>query len=378
MKNKRAVLLYGDSESNADLLYLGKLFVPDAFLACQLEGKRSVCFLNQLEYARGVKESEFEDVYSLEDALKESKKVFRKEKAGLVDLVKYLAQVEGVNEFIVPERFPAGLYADLKHARIAVSIAEGPIFPQRAVKSAAEADKMREGNKASEAGFAVVEEILRSSKIKGRTVYYKSKPLTAEYLKYRIEVACLEKGAVSSHTIVACGDQVCDPHCRGSGTIYANELIVVDIFPRVTNTGYYGDMTRTLLKGKANEAQKQLVHAVHEAQKAALGVIKAGVSGKKVHEAVVGYFEKAGYTTGVVDGVPQGFIHSTGHGLGLDVHEEPRLGKIGGKLKVGNVVTVEPGLYYPGVGGCRIEDVVWVKKAGIEFLSDFHYDWMIV
>jgi len=378
VKNKTGVLLYGDSERDADLLYLGKLFVPDSFLACQVEGKRRVCFLNQLEYARGVKESDFDVVYSLEDSLIETSRLFRKQKVGLVDLVKYLAHVEGIKEFVVPERFPAGLYADLRRARVAVSIVDGAIFPKRAVKNEAEAALIREGNKASEAGFAVVEEILRASKVKGRTVYYKGKALTAEYLKYRIEVACLERGAVSSHTIVACGDQGCDPHCRGSGPIYANELIVVDIFPRVTHTGYYGDMTRTFLQGKANDGQKKIVHTVLEAQKSAIALLKAGVSGKKVHEAVVQYFEKAGYKTGVIDGVPQGFIHSTGHGLGLDVHEEPRLGKTGGKLKAGNVVTVEPGLYYPGLGACRIEDVVWVKKAGIELLSDFHYNWSII
>jgi len=149
------------------------------------------------------------------------------------------------------------------------------------------------------------------------------------------------------------------------------------VFPRVNSTGYHGDMTRTFLKGRASDAQRALVAAVREAQLAALNKIRAGVNGQVAHQSVCAVFALRGYETKHTDKGSVGFFHGTGHGLGLAVHEPPRVSTVDYRLKKCSVVTVEPGLYYPGLGGCRIEDVVQVTSTRPKMLSDCHYNWEI-
>jgi Xaa-Pro aminopeptidase len=259
---------------------------------------------------------------------------------------------------------------------VKIEVADGAIFPQSEIKTDAEATALREGNRASAAGIGAAERVLRASKIKNGKIIYQGSVLTSERLKIAIETACIEAGAVSLNTIAAGGDQACDPHHRGSGPPRPNELIIVDVFPRVTATGFYGDMTRTFLKGRASDAQRALVATVREGQLFALKTIKAGVNGQDVHAGVNAIFTRRGYETKRTEEGSVGFFHGTGHGLGLEVHEPPRVsGSVSYRLKKGSVVTVEPGLYYPGLGGCRIEDVVQVTVSKPKMLSKFHYDW---
>ncbi len=161
------------------------------------------------------------------------------------------------------------------------------------------------------------------------------------------------------------------PHHSGSGPIVPDTPIVIDIFPRSQQTGYFGDMTRTVVKGTPSKEVKRMYKAVLEGQKIGISMIKHGVKSADVHNAVVDYFSKSGFKTGQIDGKQQGFIHSTGHGLGLEIHEPPRVSVGNDILQAGNVVTVEPGLYYEKLGGVRIEDVVLVTKKGCEVLSKF-------
>jgi Xaa-Pro aminopeptidase len=249
------------------------------------------------------------------------------------------------------------------------------LFPEREKKTAEEAEAIRQGNRCSAAGIRAAENVLKAATVKAGKIIYEGRALTSERLKEEIEIACLRAGSVSSHTIAAGGDQACDPHCTGSGILRANELIIVDVFPRVVATGYHGDMTRTFLKGKASAEQKRLVETVLSAQKKAVESVKSGVTGDRIHREVVRQFEENGFKTDARARQPVGFFHGTGHGLGLEVHEAPRLSANGPRLKAGQVVTVEPGLYYPGLGGARIEDVVWVQKEGNELLSSYPYRW---
>jgi Xaa-Pro aminopeptidase len=226
-------------------------------------------------------------------------------------------------------------------------------------------------------GFIVAERRLRESKPRAGILFHGGKPLTSERLRFEIESAIMaEGGQANGTTIVAGGDQACDPHERGHGPLRANKLIIIDIFPRVTKTGYFGDMTRTYLRGRATEEQRRLVKTVREAQLAAMGSIRANVDGRSVHQEVLKVFESAGYETKRTARGSVGFFHGTGHGLGLAVHEMPRIsGTISMPLKKGSVVTVEPGLYYPGLGGCRIEDVVQVTSRAPKLLSKHDYRW---
>lgn len=368
-------LLYADSERNADPLYFGRVSVPDPFIAFGCRGKK-YAVVNALEFGRVKKTSGFDVVLPLEQYLQKARALWPKRRTGAAEIIAAVAKELKQSSFTVPDDFPAGLYDKLTQLGLKIAIAEGALFPEREIKSPAEAAAIREGNRCSAIGIATVEKILRAAKIKGRGLVHRGVPVTSESLKIAAETACLEAGAVSLNTIIAGGDQGCDPHERGSGPIRPNELVIVDIFPRVTKTGYHGDMTRTFLKGRPTEAQRALVDAVRTAQLAALRTVRTGVNGRTVHAACVEVFTRHGFETKHTPKGSVGFFHGTGHGLGLAVHEPPRMNStFDYNLKKGSVVTVEPGLYYPGIGGCRIEDVVQVTDTRPKMLSSYHYEW---
>ncbi len=374
-KKTFAPLLYADTETSADALYFGRVGVPDPFIALGVRG-RKYAVVNALEFGRVRKHSAFDSVLPLEPYLQRARSLWPHRKVGAAEVISLLAQELKQTRFTIPQDFPAGIYEKLFELGLDLEVADGPLFPERELKTPAEAAAIREGNRCSARGIAAAERVLRASKIKNGRLIYQGKQLTSERLKFAIEIACLEAGATSLNTIAAGGDQACDPHHRGSGPLRANELIIVDVFPRVTATGYYGDMTRTFLRGKASDAQRALVAAVRAAQLAALREIRAGVNGRTVHAKVVEVFHQRGYETKHGKKGSVGFFHGTGHGLGLAIHEVPRVsGSIDYILRNRSVVTVEPGLYYPGLGGCRIEDVVQVTATGPKFLSSAPYAW---
>lgn len=380
MKNKTPVIrfLYASSEASSDVLYLSGVFVPDPFLSVLVNGK-AVAVVNQLEFGRVRAQSRYDKVLSLETVRAEAAEQLQLEKkqVGPAELMRFFVSLYGAKTVEAPPDFPAGLYAELQACGVDIRVAKQSFFPSRAIKTDAEARAIRQGNRASAAGIRAAEAVLRASEIKGRRLFYKGRTLTSEGLRTIIDRTCLGKGALPKNTIVACGSQACDPHESGHGPLRPGELIIVDVFPRLQASGYHGDMTRTFLKGRANDRQRALVGAVREAQQAALAKVKAGVAGATVHRAAEAVFRKKGFPTERRGDAFTGFIHSTGHGLGLDVHEAPRVGpSVGGaRLRRGHVITIEPGLYYPGLGGCRIEDVVRVTTDGCEKLSSLHYRW---
>jgi Xaa-Pro aminopeptidase len=368
-------LLYADTEHSADALYFGRVGVPDPFIAFAARGKK-YAVVNALEFGRVRRDSDFDLVLQLERYTQRARERWPKRQPGPAEVIALVAEEYRQTRFTIPADFPAAVYARLGELGVTLEIAQGALFPEREIKTAAEAAAIREGNRCSALGFAAAERILRAAKISGRKLVHRGQVLTSEVLKYAIEVACLEAGAVSTNTIVAGGDQACDPHERGSGPLRPHELIIIDIFPRVTATGYHGDMTRTFLRGRPGEAQRALVAAVRDAQKAALRSIRTGVNGREVHGAVVAVFNERGFETKHTADGAVGFFHGTGHGLGLAVHEPPRMsGTVDYRLRAGSVVTVEPGLYYPGLGGCRIEDVVQVTDRAPKMLSRYPYAW---
>jgi Xaa-Pro aminopeptidase len=368
-------LLYACPETSADALYFGRVSAPDPFIAFGVRGRR-IAVVSALEFSRIRRDSAFDAVLPLEIWAGRAARAWPGRGAGVAGMIVLLARKYRVGRFTVPEDFPAGIFERLRRLGARVSVADGPLFPGRIVKTRAEANALREGNRCSALGIAAAERMLRASRIRGGRLFHGGVPLTSERLRFAVDRACLAAGAAPGATIVAGGDQACDPHHRGSGPLRANDLIVVDVFPRVGKTGYHGDMTRTFLRGRASAAQRALVAAVRAAQQAALGAIRAGVPGRDVHAKVTGVFSSLGYRTKRTSRGSVGFFHGTGHGLGLDIHEAPRInGSAEAGLPRGCVVTVEPGLYYPGLGGCRIEDVVQVTDGAPRMLSDFHYTW---
>jgi len=357
------------------MLYFGSVDVHDPFIAFGV-GRKKITVQSALEFGRVKRTGGFDQVLSLETWRDYAREVFGS-KAGVAEIIVCLARKYGIRAFRIPDDFPAGLYDKLGKLGLRIELAGSMLFPEREIKSATEANAIREGNRLSAVGYVAAEEILRSTRIKGRNLIYQETPLTSERLRFAIEVAIKEEGGDARDTIVAGGDQACDPHERGSGPLRPHELIIVDIFPRVLKTGYYGDMTRTYLKGRPSDAQRKLVTTVRDAQRAALRMVRAGVDGSDVHDLVNFIFTRAGFETRREKSGSVGFFHGTGHGLGLAVHEPPRVSAISYKLKAGSVVTVEPGLYYPGLGGCRWEDVVQVTKGPARLLSKHPYNWEI-
>jgi Xaa-Pro aminopeptidase len=373
-KKPRNILLYSDTARSADALHFGGVDVPDPFVAFSVRG-RKCAVVSSLEYGRVKRTGDFDTVISLEAYIEKARRAWPKRRPGPAGVIALLSRELKTGPLIVPEDFPAGLFGRLRGLGVRVEVSEGPLFPEREIKSRREAEAVREGNRCSAAGIAAAQRVLEASSIRAGRLVYRGSTLTSERLKVAIEIACIEEGSVSSSTIAAGGDQACDPHNRGSGPLRAHELIIVDVFPRVAATGFHGDMTRTFLKGRASDAQRAIVAAVRAAQQKALGAIRAGVNGKDVHRQVGEVFVARGFETKRTPAGYVGFFHGTGHGLGLEVHEPPRMGTLDYPLKRGSVVTVEPGLYYPGIGACRIEDVVQVTSKAPLMLSRYPYRW---
>ncbi|MEI6352168.1 MAG: Xaa-Pro peptidase family protein [Verrucomicrobiota bacterium] len=359
-----ARLIVAASESDPDMLYATRFFAPDAFVYLEKAG-RTLAMLNDLEVDRGRKQAKVDEVVAAGEVAKRA----GKDPSATATLVRFLKE-QRVRRAQVPASFPLGLANDLAKAGIKLEPVRGLFFPEREFKSAGELRLLRRALGITEAGMARGMEVLAASKIGAKNqLRWNGQALTSEILRAEIDSAILRAGGQPANTIVAGGEQACDPHERGHGPLKANSLIILDIFPRDARSGYYGDMTRTAVRGKASEAQRQLWDTVLAGQQLALRSMKPGADGKAVHESVQQLFTDRGYPTEQRKGRWTGFFHGTGHGLGLEIHEEPRFART--RFKPGQVLTVEPGLYYPGLGGVRIEDVVTVTDTGIRMLSKF-------
>lgn len=367
MKRPNAArLIIADSEHCADLYWATRFYVPDPIIYLEFRGKK-ILVAPDLEISRAKKEAAVDLVLSFSEYDKRFEKSGKKAKEG--DVLDRILRERKIRVLQVPSTFPVRQAFLLKKKGYRIEPIADPFFPGREIKSAREKSQIVETLRATEAGIQAAIDLLRRSKIKAGKIYFNGRLLTSEKLRTVIELKMMERGALGQHTIVACGRQAAEPHCRGFGPLYANQTIVMDVFPKSVSTGYYGDISRTVLKGKASTTLKKMYTAVRRAQENGIRTIRAGVDAAKVHAKVAATMEAAGFKTERHRGQPQGFIHSTGHGMGLEIHEPPRLGRLSTKLRKGNVVTVEPGLYYKDLGGIRIEDVVYVTKTGREVLT---------
>ena len=352
-------LMVAASEHDADMLYATKFWAPDPFIFLQRNGKRTLV-LSDLEIDRARKQADADEFVSFNKLEREVQGKATKAPS-YEKVLSYFLRKRGVRSTVVPASFPLGYAREIAAHKIRLTATNGLFWPERETKSDKEIQMMSRALRITETGLARGVEVLKASKFgPGRKLRWAGKTLTSEILRAEIDSAILRAGGTPNGTIVAGGDQACDPHERGFGPLYANSLIILDVFPRDAKTGYFGDMTRTVMRGRAREPQRQLWEAVRAGQALALKRIKAGVDGAEIHKAIQDFFAKRGYRTEVRKGRQVGFFHGTGHGLGLEIHEYPRLQKV--TLKDRQVLTVEPGLYYPGIGGARQEDVVVVTK----------------
>ncbi|WP_193308508.1 Xaa-Pro peptidase family protein [Halorubrum halophilum] len=372
------------AQDDANQLYLSGFTGPDPFLTLYADGEIHV-LVSGLEYGRARTESTADSVdrhadYDYEYGGREARN----------DMYARFVREKGVESVSMPPRGPVGTADALRDRGIEVVVdSDDRLGEVRAVKTDEEIAAIREAQRANEAAMRAAESLIAGADVAGEdapvdgdvepgTLLHDGEPLTSERVTEEIEVTLLRHGCALDQTIVAGGAQAADPHDRGSGPLRAHEAIIVDIFPRSKATKYNADMTRTFCVGEPSDRLREWYDLTERALDAALDAIEPGATGEDVHAAACAVYEAAGEPTFRTDPETEtGFIHSTGHGVGLDVHEAPRLASGGGELTPGQVVTVEPGLYDPDVGGVRIEDIVVVTEDGYENLTEYPIEFVV-
>ncbi|WP_231844912.1 M24 family metallopeptidase [Methanocella arvoryzae] len=356
---------------NANLYYATHFLAPDSF-AYICAGGKSYVIVSSMERGRAEKEARVDQVISDEEyGYMDKVRATNDPDGAYADMLSEILRDLSAKSVAVPALFPLKLADSLRSRGIEVTPAEMQIEESRLIKSKEEIALIQKAQRVNEKGMAKAESLLRKATVKDGILYYRGKPLTSEQIQREIEVVFVRNGYETTDSIVAAGPGAADPHFTGAGPIPADQLIVIDIFPFGKKERYWADMTRTFVRGEPTKQMREMYDLVLKAQEAALGAIKEGVTGKSVDDKVCDVFEKHGYGTPRTKS-KTGYIHSTGHGVGLEIHEAPRLSQTGTKaLKAGMVVTVEPGLYLPDVGGVRIEDIVVVEKKGCKNLTKY-------
>ena len=371
--------------SDSTQRYLSEFDAPDPFVTLYTP-ETTALLVSALEYGRANRQSRADEVSRLADYDYRSLAGEHGPKAAKARVVAAWLDDRGVDDVATPDRFPLGPADRLRERDVSVAHeTEDVVTEVRARKTDEEIEHIRAAQRANEAAMDAAAGLLRDAEVVdadgasegdgddgrgGQMLAVDGDALTSERVREEIEVTLLRHGCALDETIVACGADAADPHDRGSGPLRPDEPIIVDIFPRSKESKYHADMTRTFVKGEPTDTLREWFDLTREALTAAREAIEPGVTGAAVHDIVCDVYEDAGLPTLRSDPKSEtGFIHSTGHGVGLDVHELPRLSPDGDELRPGHVVTVEPGLYDPEVGGVRIEDLVVVTEGGSENLT---------
>ena len=373
------VLIYADTARSPDLRHEVPLLIGDPFFYAEHDGKRYV-LIGAMEIPR------------LRDAAPHLE-LIAPEELGSDELVASGADAHelqrelavrvcrklGVTAAAVPPGFPLELADHLRAQGIELTPDRELFEERRRVKNDTELAGIRRAQRAAEAGMQTAAQMLRSATSNGSALQLDGEALTVERIKRAIEDAFASHGCTAEEFIVSHGEQAAIGHHMGAGSILPEEPIVIDLWPRDRESGCYADMTRTFVVGEPSDEVKEWHRLCKEALELSVEQIKDGVSGREVNKAVCELFEQHGYKTPMTKApgevIEDGFFHGLGHGVGLEVHEAPHLGRIEmPPLVAGDVVTVEPGLYRRGFGGLRLEDLLVVTPDGVENLTNFPYD----
>jgi Xaa-Pro aminopeptidase len=368
-RSDSATLFIAASESDSNLYYATRFMAPDPFIYLEIGGER-LLMMSDLEMDRAKSQASVDTVLSYSEFERKAKDQGVME-PGMVDVVHVLLRDRRIKQLLVPANFPFLHAARLQQLGYELQSRREPFYEGRVVKTPEEIRHIEAAQRATEAAVAVAHEALRRADIRDDQLWLDGEVLTSERIKKSINVALMERDCIAQHTIVAGGEQACDPHNEGSGPLPAHRSIIFDVFPRSATSRYFADMSRTVIRGKVSPELSRLYQTVKDAQEEAIAQIRDGADGAKIHQGICDRFDRTGYRTGLVNGRMQGYFHGTGHGVGLDIHEAPRISRNGSVLREGQVVTVEPGLYYPGLGAVRIEDMVLVTKDGCRNLTDY-------
>ncbi len=340
---------YGD-ERDANILYGTGFRAPDPIIHI-ITGEWDALIVSQMEFNRALRESRVREVYSYEDlGFREFIEETGSPEKSISKVIIHFLKESKIDVAGIPSKFPSFLSFELRR-EMEVKITPNPFSKMRAVKSSEEVEKIIKSASAGIEAIRYVRRLLISERNR-----MKGDGIDADYVRRRVEGWLFRKGYLALDTIVASGVRSSDPHWKGEGRLEWNSSIIMDVFPKDIESGYHGDITRTIFTGDPDPGILEMFGAVREAHDLAVKMLREGITGDEIHNSVCDYFEERGYST-TRKGSKKGFIHSTGHGVGLEIHEMPVLSFRGGKLRKGNVVTVEPGLYYPEIGGVRLENM---------------------
>jgi len=372
------VLIYGDSIRSPELRHEVPVPIPDEFLYVEKDGRRTA-ILHSLEIPRVRQDAPELEIIALEqlgadELLAQGRPWWEVE----LEFALRACRELGISRASVPPTFPVAHADHLRANGIEVVVDRDLFDNRRRAKNATELRGIRNAQRACEAALDVSRDLLRRATPNGAGLEVDGQPLTSELLKRRIEDVFAEHEVEGSDMIVAHGAQTAVGHDSGSGQIAPNEPIVFDLFPRDKATGCHSDMTRTYVVGEPSDEVKEWYGLVKEALDTSTASVKPGVNGREIFEQVCNFFHEAGYKTQLHkepgEVLEDGFFHGLGHGVGLQVHELPNMGRTGQDLVPGDVVTIEPGLYRSGYGGLRLEDIVVVTEDGCEVITDYPYD----
>jgi Xaa-Pro aminopeptidase len=377
-KGVEALLLYSDSQKGANMYYLTKFLAPDPFIFFKRIDEEPLIVVSQMEYPRAQKQSIIKNVksfldYNYIEAVKSSKQP----QLGAIKFVANVAKQElGTEKRIcVPPSFPVIVADVLRNEGLIIEPIFGVAEKARETKDQQEVETIKQIQRVNEKVTSEAIELIANSDVGNNKILFSNgEPLTVGRLKSFFGHKLLENGCIPEEDIiVACGSKSSDPHYMGEpeDLLKADQPIILDIYPRSIQKRYWTDMTRTVVKGKASAKLKRMFETVSEAKNASLDAIQAGATGSIVYDVCCGVLEKAGYeTTRSGKKVTQGMTHGLGHGVGLQIHESPRLSELStSTLEEHVVVTVEPGLYDPKIGGVRLEDIIEVTKGGYRNLT---------
>lgn len=369
------MLLYGDTFHNSNVLHVSGFLAPDPVVYLRTASTETL-LVPSMERARAVKESKVADIQGFEDlGYQEALDRTGEPMEAVAQIVERLVlRSDHKGALSVEPGFPV-LLADLLRPR-GIEIVPRPdlLVRERRQKSPGEIEAVARAQARAEQAISEAWDIMREAEIVGDSLVYRGMPLTAERLRGELEAGFAKDAFHSESMIVAPGPRSSDPHWFGEGPIRPNQPLILDIYPQDQRSRFFGDVTRTIVKGEPHEEVVRMYDSVRRAQMLALDMIAPGVNGREVHRAVVQSFADDGFRE---DGQAAKFTHGTGHGLGLQVHERPNLGRLDVELLEGDVVTVEPGLYHPDLGGVRIEDVVAVTAGGNRNLNSLPKDLVV-
>jgi Xaa-Pro aminopeptidase len=373
------VLIFADTLRSPELRHELPIGVPDPFLYAEVDGRRHVV-VGQMEIPRlaelglGLELHPPEEL-GLDELVEEG---LAREEIVCRIAVRFCERY-GLNEAEVPDEFPLRLADSLRAAGVALHPRGEQFDRRRRVKSGAELDGIRRAQHAADSAMAAAAGLIRRAEPSGSVALVDGVPLTSEQIKTAMQLVFLKLGATADELIVSHGPQTAVGHDSGSGEIAPGEPIVIDIWPKDNESACYADMTRTFVVGEPPEELVEWHRLVKDALDASLGAVRATARARAVYDRACEVVEAAGLPTQRTKefGKPleEGFFHSLGHGVGLEVHEAPTLGIVDEhELVAGDVVTLEPGIYRPGFGGVRLEDLVLVTEDGAENLTNFPYD----